>query len=304
MHRWLKRNPEVPGFGPRTAPTTPGRVERRTTNANAATRRRQARIAIGGFGIGLIGIGGIARGRWRRFRWRRWQWRRWQWRPALWRLNPRHRPLEEFGSKATHAVPPRALTQRSRRPAASRPGPAHQNSPPTVAVRRLAFDRTLPPSEALGRIRDAFHDYDQQGVCSDGPLSRRHRPQARSCLGPFHALCEALSTPRGGQWPSCPSRSPDSTRSRPGPGPIFRHRDICSWVGSLSCTSCSGSHGSSRTQLSAVWSRSVGAPSPPGIVRRSAGVATAGEGGTGELARRLTALSRAMAQIHHSSAAR
>jgi hypothetical protein len=27
-------------------------------------------------------------------------------------------------------------------------------------VRRLAFDRTLPPSEALGRIRDAYHDYD------------------------------------------------------------------------------------------------------------------------------------------------
>jgi hypothetical protein len=26
-----------------------------------------------------------------------------------------------------------------------------------------AFDRTLPPSEALGRIRDAFQDYDQQG---------------------------------------------------------------------------------------------------------------------------------------------
>jgi len=24
------------------------------------------------------------------------------------------------------------------------------------AVRRLAFDRTLPPSEAMGRIRDAF----------------------------------------------------------------------------------------------------------------------------------------------------
>jgi hypothetical protein len=31
---------------------------------------------------------------------------------------------------------------------------------PTVAVRRLAFDRSLPPSEALGRIRDAFHEYD------------------------------------------------------------------------------------------------------------------------------------------------
>ena len=29
------------------------------------------------------------------------------------------------------------------------------------AMRRLAFDRNLPPSEALGRIRDAFQDYDQ-----------------------------------------------------------------------------------------------------------------------------------------------
>jgi hypothetical protein len=28
------------------------------------------------------------------------------------------------------------------------------------AVRRLAFDRTLPPAEALGRIRDAFTEYD------------------------------------------------------------------------------------------------------------------------------------------------
>jgi hypothetical protein len=32
------------------------------------------------------------------------------------------------------------------------------------AVRWLAFDRTLPPSEALGRIRDTFHDYDHRGV--------------------------------------------------------------------------------------------------------------------------------------------
>ena len=31
------------------------------------------------------------------------------------------------------------------------------------AVRRLAFDRTLPPSEALGRIRDAFNDFDHHG---------------------------------------------------------------------------------------------------------------------------------------------
>jgi hypothetical protein len=30
------------------------------------------------------------------------------------------------------------------------------------AVRWLAFDRSLPPPEALGRIRDAFTDYDQQ----------------------------------------------------------------------------------------------------------------------------------------------
>jgi hypothetical protein len=29
------------------------------------------------------------------------------------------------------------------------------------AVRRLAFDRTLPASEALGRIRDAYADYDR-----------------------------------------------------------------------------------------------------------------------------------------------
>jgi hypothetical protein len=31
------------------------------------------------------------------------------------------------------------------------------------AVRRLAFDTSLPPEEAMGRIRDAFQDYDQQG---------------------------------------------------------------------------------------------------------------------------------------------
>ncbi|HET6753644.1 MAG TPA: hypothetical protein VFH23_06815 [Jiangellaceae bacterium] len=29
------------------------------------------------------------------------------------------------------------------------------------AVRRLAFDRTLPASEALGWIRDAYRDYDE-----------------------------------------------------------------------------------------------------------------------------------------------
>jgi hypothetical protein len=29
------------------------------------------------------------------------------------------------------------------------------------AVRRLAFDHTLPPSEALRRIRDEFKSYDE-----------------------------------------------------------------------------------------------------------------------------------------------
>jgi hypothetical protein len=33
----------------------------------------------------------------------------------------------------------------------------------TRAIRRLAFDHNLPPSEALGRIRDAFADYDDAG---------------------------------------------------------------------------------------------------------------------------------------------
>jgi hypothetical protein len=31
-------------------------------------------------------------------------------------------------------------------------------------LRRLAFDRNLPASEAMARIRDAFHHYDHQGV--------------------------------------------------------------------------------------------------------------------------------------------
>jgi hypothetical protein len=31
-------------------------------------------------------------------------------------------------------------------------------------VRRLAFDRTLPPSEAVGRIRDQFRSYDEGGI--------------------------------------------------------------------------------------------------------------------------------------------
>lgn len=32
------------------------------------------------------------------------------------------------------------------------------------AVRRPAFERSLPPPEAQGRIREAFHNYDQGGI--------------------------------------------------------------------------------------------------------------------------------------------
>jgi hypothetical protein len=30
-------------------------------------------------------------------------------------------------------------------------------------LRALAFDHNLPPSEALGRLRDAYRDYDEGG---------------------------------------------------------------------------------------------------------------------------------------------
>ena len=46
---------------------------------------------------------------------------------------------------------------------------------------RLAFGRSLPPSEALGRIRDAFHDYDNQGAsvsCDELERGRLDRLQA------------------------------------------------------------------------------------------------------------------------------
>ena len=39
------------------------------------------------------------------------------------------------------------------------------------AVRRLAFDRTLPPSEALGRIRDLFADYDDHEMGAPKPFA-------------------------------------------------------------------------------------------------------------------------------------
>ena len=42
------------------------------------------------------------------------------------------------------------------------------------AVRRLAFDRTLPTPEALGRIRDASQDYDRQRASVSERLTREH----------------------------------------------------------------------------------------------------------------------------------
>jgi hypothetical protein len=41
--------------------------------------------------------------------------------------------------------------------------PAHWGTKATNRTlwRRLAFDTSLPPAEALGRTRDAYHDYDQ-----------------------------------------------------------------------------------------------------------------------------------------------
>jgi len=56
------------------------------------------------------------------------------------------------------------------------------------AVRRLAFDRSLPPPEALGRIRDAYQDYDRQGVCSNGHLSPHEAPPGPPCT-PGAVLC-------------------------------------------------------------------------------------------------------------------
>jgi hypothetical protein len=45
--------------------------------------------------------------------------------------------------------------------AAPSQGPTRQA---TCHAARLAFDRTVPPSEALGRIRDQFRSYDQGGI--------------------------------------------------------------------------------------------------------------------------------------------
>jgi hypothetical protein len=63
----------------------------------------------------------------------------------------------------------------------------------TCQAARLAFDRTLPPSEALGRIRDAFHDYDEGGkaalcVHTSGPPDLQIRgPTWRPVASTAHA---------------------------------------------------------------------------------------------------------------------
>ena len=39
------------------------------------------------------------------------------------------------------------------------------------AVRQLAFDTSLPPIEAMGRIRDAFRDYENREEGAFGPFA-------------------------------------------------------------------------------------------------------------------------------------
>jgi hypothetical protein len=51
------------------------------------------------------------------------------------------------------------ITSSRSRPSSSSP---QIRATPGGVVRRLAFDRTLPPSEALGRIGDAYRDYDNR----------------------------------------------------------------------------------------------------------------------------------------------
>ena len=66
-----------------------------------------------------------------------------------------------------------------------------------AAVRRLAFDRTLPPPEALGRIRDAYQDYDRQGGCAVTPSAPP--TAAPGTLGPWvgtrSGRCRNVGTP-------------------------------------------------------------------------------------------------------------
>jgi hypothetical protein len=50
----------------------------------------------------------------------------------------------------------------------------------------LAFDNSLPPAEAMGRIRDAFQDYDQGGVSEkmtkwNGVASTGCKPTPKTC---------------------------------------------------------------------------------------------------------------------------
>ena len=69
------------------------------------------------------------------------------------------------------------------------------------AVRRLAFDRTLPASEAMGRIRDAYRDYDEGGNAGPGPVSTaagQPEPTRLCGAGPGGRLTPQHSTP--GPW--------------------------------------------------------------------------------------------------------
>jgi hypothetical protein len=61
VHRWLKRNPEVPGFGPEDSAHHTRSGGETYYECERCHKETTSRIAIGGFGIG-IGIGGIGGG--------------------------------------------------------------------------------------------------------------------------------------------------------------------------------------------------------------------------------------------------
>ena len=58
VHRWLRRNPEVPGLGPEDSAHHTRSGGETYYECERCHKETTSRIAIGGFGIG-IGIGGI-----------------------------------------------------------------------------------------------------------------------------------------------------------------------------------------------------------------------------------------------------
>ena len=149
VHRWLKRNPEVPGFEPEDSAdhTRSGgetyyeceRCHERTTSPSGI-----GGIRIGGFRHWRFRHGRGRRSQWRRWqrwrwrrlgwrrlgrwRWRRWRWRwrRWQWR--RWRLNG-----DVYATPSGHSA--RSSPPSTPAPMSSRAGRASPSSPQTGSPR-------------------------------------------------------------------------------------------------------------------------------------------------------------------------